>query len=89
MDEFLKELPALIITLAILGMATILITVAHVSFGDVIAIISPAVSFWFMRSALAWQPSPQLQPPPSTPLIRRATIWQNTPGSTTPPAAGQ
>jgi len=92
MDEFLKELPALIITLAVLAMAALLIIMAHVAFGDAITVISPAIAFWFLRGAFNWQPSQtqQSQPPPMTPRAT-ATDWSRTSSSTPPPppVAGQ
>jgi len=81
MDEFLKELPALIVTLAVLASATVLIIIAHVGFGDAIAILSPAIAFWFMRGAFLWQP-PQQSSPTIRPMV---TDWQRRPGDTTPP----
>lgn len=69
MDSFIQELPALIITLAVLAMATILIIIAHVNVADALAIVSPAVAFWFMGKAYSWQPS---QPTTPAPQIVRA-----------------
>lgn len=63
MDSFIQELPALIITLAVLIMATVLIIYAHVNVADALAIVSPAVAFWFMGKAYSWQPSQSAKDP--------------------------
>lgn len=57
MDSFLKELPALIITLFVLAMATVLLLLGHVAIGDVITLVSPVIAFWFIGKAYSWQPS--------------------------------
>lgn len=62
MDNFLRELPALIITLAVLAVATVLILFAHVNVSDALAIVSPAIAFWFLGKAYSWQPSATTQP---------------------------
>ncbi len=68
MDDFLREVPALIITLAVLSMATVLIIVAHVNVSDALAIVSPAIAFWFLRGAFNSQPS---APTPAAPQPRQ------------------
>lgn len=73
MDSFIQELPALIITLAVLAMATVLIIYAHVNIADALAIVSPAIAFWFIGKAYSWQPTPAAphsaitQPMPAVP----------------------
>jgi hypothetical protein len=57
MQKFLEELPALIITLAVLAMATVLLLLGHVAIGDVITLVSPVIAFWFIGKAYSWQPS--------------------------------
>lgn len=80
MDDFLKELPALIITLAVLIMATILIIIAHVNVADALAIVSPAIAFWFMKGAFSWQPSAP------TPTATTQPMKAVSPGTSQPPA---
>lgn len=57
MQEFLKELPALLITLAVLGMATTLLLTGHATNSDVITFTSPVIAFWFLGKAFSWQPT--------------------------------
>jgi hypothetical protein len=57
MQKFLEELPALIITLAVLAMATILLLLGHISVGDATTIVSPVIAFWFIGGAFKWQPT--------------------------------
>ncbi len=69
MDSFIQELPALIITLAVLAMATVLIIIAHVNVSDALAIVSPVIAFWFIGGAFKWQPGsapPQARQLPTT-----------------------
>jgi len=65
MNSFIQELPALIITLAVLIMATVLIIIAHVNIADALAIVSPAIAFWFLGKAYSWQ-APATPPPDSS-----------------------
>lgn len=62
MQQFLTELPALIITVAVLTMATVLLLLGHVAIGDVITLVSPVIAFWFIGKAYSWQPQPQTTP---------------------------
>lgn len=55
MQKFLEELPALIITIFVLAMATVFLLLGHVAVGDVIAVISPVIAFWFLGKAYTWQ----------------------------------
>jgi hypothetical protein len=64
-NSFIQELPALIITLAVLIMATVLIIIAHVNIADALAIVSPAIAFWFLGKAYSWQ-APTTPPPDSS-----------------------
>jgi hypothetical protein len=63
MQQFLTELPALIITVAVLAMATVLLLLGHVAIGDVITLVSPVIAFWFIGKAYAWSPSQQQSAP--------------------------
>jgi hypothetical protein len=66
MDSFISELPALIVTLAVLTVATVLIVLNHIGVSDALAIlgvlVSPAVAFWFLGKAYSWQPPATIQP---------------------------
>lgn len=57
MQQFLTELPALIITTLVLAMATVLLLLGHVAIGDVITLVSPVIAFWFIGKAYSWQPA--------------------------------
>lgn len=61
MQKFLEELPALIITVAVLAMATIFLLLGHVATGDIVTIVSPVIAFWFLGKAFTWQPTQPLQ----------------------------
>ena len=63
MQQFLQELPALIITIAVLAMASVLLLLGHVAIGDVITLVSPVIAFWFIGKAYSWQPSQSTQAP--------------------------
>lgn len=63
MQQFLQELPALIITVAVLAMATVLLLLGHVAIGDVITLVSPVIAFWFIGKAYSWAPSQPTQAP--------------------------
>jgi hypothetical protein len=69
LNDFLREIPALIITLAVLIMATVLIIYAHVNIAEALAIVSPAIAFWFLGKAYSWQapttPPTDVQKPPN------------------------
>lgn len=71
MNKFIDELPALIIVLAMLIMATVLIVTGHATFAEEAAtLLAPA--FWFLRNAFMFIPpsaSQSLAPaPPLTPV---------------------
>lgn len=57
MQQFLQELPALIITTLVLAMATVLLLLGHVAIGDVVTLVSPVIAFWFIGKAYSWQPA--------------------------------
>ena len=72
MNDFLKELPALIITLAVLIMATLLLLLGHVAIEYIVAIVSPVIGFWFLGKAYSWQPPQSAgQPTPVGPGEQR------------------
>lgn len=69
MDKFMSDLAPLIITVIILGAATVLIMTGHASLTDLIPLISIPITYWFMGKAFAWMPptpSPPAPQPPST-----------------------
>lgn len=57
MQQFLSELPALIITITVLAMVTIFVLIGHIAVGDATTIVSPVIAFWFIGKAYSWQPS--------------------------------
>jgi hypothetical protein len=59
MQKFLEELPALLITLAVLAMATTLLLTGRATNSDVITFTSPVIAFWFLGKAFSWQPAQQ------------------------------
>ena len=64
MQKFLEELPTLIVTIAVLAMVTLLLLFLHnLSISDIVAIVSPVIAFWFLRSAFSWQAVPPQSPP--------------------------
>jgi hypothetical protein len=57
MQDFLKEVPALVITLAVLGMATVMFLSGRVAVSDIIALTQVPLTFWFFGGAFKWQPT--------------------------------
>ena len=57
MDNFLQELPTLLVTLAVLAMAVLIFLAGKATVADISGIISPVIAFWFLRGAFNWQPS--------------------------------
>lgn len=57
MQQFLQELPALIMALAVIVMCTLFYLIGHAAIADIIAIASPVIVFWFEGAAFKWQPS--------------------------------
>jgi len=57
MDNFVKELPTLIISVAFITMITILLVLHIVPPQDAFAATSPLISFWFLSGAFRWQPA--------------------------------
>jgi len=57
MDNFIKELPTLIISVTFIAMITILLVLHIVPPQDAFAATSPLISFWFLSGAFRWQPA--------------------------------
>ncbi len=57
MDNFVKELPTLIISVTFIAMITILLVLHIVPPSDAFAATSPLISFWFLSGAFRWQPT--------------------------------
>jgi len=57
MDNFVKELPTLIISVTFIAMITILLVLHIVPPQDAFAATSPLISFWFLSGAFRWQPA--------------------------------
>lgn len=55
MQQFLNELPALLITIVVLAIFALVTLVEHLSVNDTLALAGvlavPALSFWFSRNA--------------------------------------
>jgi hypothetical protein len=75
MQQFLSELPALIMALAVIVMVTLFYLIGHASIADIIALASPVIVFWFEGAAFKWQPPTPTQPP-TTPLQGGAVAQQ-------------
>lgn len=78
MQNFLNELPTLIVTLALLGIAALLVIFVHSPLAEIGSlIISPLIAFWFLRQAFAWQPvvpAPLAPPTSMRPITSNAYI---------------
>ncbi len=60
METFLKELPALIVTLALIALAAVLLLMGKMSSSDPVidTFMTTVVAYWFLHGAYQWQPSP-------------------------------
>ena len=69
METFLKELPALIVTLALIALAAVLLLMGKMSSTDPVidTFMTTVVAYWFLHGAYQWQPTPPttLPPPPA------------------------
>lgn len=66
MQKFIEELPTLIITLALLGLAGAFVLIGHSPLAEIAGfILAPLIAFWFLGKAYAWSP-PQPEAPPTT-----------------------
>lgn len=57
MQNFLQELPTLIVTVAILAMVLLIFLSGKATVADVSGILSPVIAFWFLKGAFNWQPT--------------------------------
>lgn len=75
MQQFLNELPALLITIVVLAIFALVTLVEHLSVNDTLALAGvlavPALSFWFSRNA--YQAQPPLQGGASQPQQEKAS----------------
>lgn len=59
MQQFLNELPALLITIVVLAIFALVALAEHLSVNDTLALagmlVVPALSFWFSRNAYSGQ----------------------------------
>lgn len=66
MQQFLNELPALLITIVVLAIFALVVLVEHLNVNDTLALAGvlavPALSFWFMGKAYSWAPAQQQTP---------------------------
>jgi len=67
MNNFLQELPTLIISVTFIAMITILLVLHIVPPQDAFAATSPLISFWFLSGAFRWQPTQSNATQPITP----------------------
>lgn len=90
MNDFLKELPALIVTLALLGLAAVLLLSGKMVSSDPLidTFMTTVVAYWFLHGAYQWQPSstPSIASSATTPtLVQQTSVKDAVP---TPPTHG-
>ncbi len=80
METFLKELPALIVTLALIALAAVLLLMGKMSSTDPVidTFMTTVVAYWFLHGAYQWQPSP-----PTPVMSQQASTKEAAPTSPT------